>query len=89
MLLYPGKLSWIIVYIINVENVATEISKDYGRNVAVPQRAGMNNCLYGKFRECTVAAERSKYYGRNVAVPRKVGLDICLFGKCRECLLQR
>jgi hypothetical protein len=48
VLLYPRKLSWIIVYIINVENVATEISKDYGRNVAVPQRAGLNNCLYGK-----------------------------------------
>jgi hypothetical protein len=51
--------------------------------MAVPRRAGLDNCLYGKCRECAVAAEISKDFGRNVAVPRKVWLDICLFSKCR------
>ncbi len=82
MCLYPGKQGWIIVYTVNVENVAAEISKDYGRNVTVPQKAGWINVYIVHVEN--VAAEIRKECGRSVIVPRKAELDICLYNKCRE-----
>ncbi len=82
-LLCPGKLSWIIVYIINVENEAAEISKGMEEMWLYSGKQGWITVYLVNVEN--VAAEIRKDYGRSVSVPWKAGLDNCLYGKCREC----
>ncbi len=87
MLLCPRKLSWIIVYIINVENETAEISKDMetlwlylGKQGWIIVNFFFPLYFYGFLCICTSAAPQSPAHG---TVPSQVATHLRTDRVCR------